>query len=89
MIEDGCTSKECLKGINPDILYALQLAMNFTFIIKWEQPTGTRLDNGSWTNQIGIAIFTCYYQKDEILSCQIVVPKIQVISDRFNTRRKS
>ena len=57
MIEDGCTSNKCLKGINPDILHAFQNVLNFTYVVKVSPHPGTRLENGTWTDQIGIIIF--------------------------------
>ena len=64
-IEDGCTSKRCLKGINPDILLAFQNVMNFTYMIKLSHYPGTRLENGTWSDQIGTYIF--YKQIDDKL----------------------
>ena len=51
--DDGCQSFECFKGINPEILEILQPILNFTFTITKEQVAGRKVENGSWTGQIG------------------------------------
>ena len=51
--DDGCQSFECFKGINPEILEILQPKLNFTFTITKEQVAGRKVENGSWTGQIG------------------------------------
>ena len=51
--EDGCRSFECFKGINPSILEILQPILNFPFTITKEQIAGRKIENGSWTGEIG------------------------------------
>ena len=53
--EDGCSSKDCYKGIFPDIFYAIQSKLNFTYTIEINNAAGTILENGTWTGQIGLS----------------------------------
>ena len=53
IVEDGCTSSKCFKGANADIFTSVQPLLNFTFTVKRNGIAGSKLENGSWTGQIG------------------------------------
>ena len=54
--KDGCGSKECYKGIFPDVFHAIQSELNFTYTIETtNNGGGTRLKNGTWIGQIGFS----------------------------------
>ena len=52
-IEDGCTSKDCFKGIFPNVFHALSDQMNFTFTIKRAYMWGS-ITNGTWNGMVGM-----------------------------------
>ena len=54
--DDGCTSSKCFQGTFADIFTALQPLLNFTFTLSKNPVAGARLENGTWTGQIGIRI---------------------------------
>ena len=51
--DDGCTSSECFQGYYPNLIYALQSFMNFTFKITVNNVFGKKLPNGTWIGEIG------------------------------------
>ena len=53
-VVDGCTTPDCFVGYYPDIVHNLQRLMNFTYVIKFESVFGKRLQDGTWTGEIGI-----------------------------------
>ena len=52
-IEDGCTSKNCFKGIFANVFHALADQMNFTFTIKRAYMWGS-VTNGTWNGMVGM-----------------------------------
>ena len=52
-IEDGCTSKDCFKGIFANVFHALAEQMNFTFSIKKAYMWGS-VTNGTWNGMVGM-----------------------------------
>ena len=52
-IEDGCTSKDCFKGIFANVFHALSDQMNFTFTIKRAYMWGS-FTNGTWNGMVGM-----------------------------------
>ena len=53
VVEDGCTSSECFKGVYADFFTSIQPILNFTFTVKKNGVAGIGLENGTWTGQIG------------------------------------
>ena len=53
VVENDCTSSKCFKGQYPDVFYAIQSIMNFTFKVLRNPVAGAKLANGSWNGQIG------------------------------------
>lgn len=53
LIEDGCTSGDCFKGIFADVWHTLSEQMNFTYTIKRAYKWGS-LANGSWDGMVGM-----------------------------------
>ena len=54
LVKDGCTNPSCFEGYYADLFHGIQSATNFTYIIKNEDTAGAKLDNGSWSGQIGL-----------------------------------
>ena len=52
-IEDGCTSKDCFRGIFANVFHALSDQMNFTFTIKRVYMWGS-FTNNTWNGMIGM-----------------------------------
>ena len=52
-IEDGCTSKDCFKGIFANVWHELSDKMNFTYTIRRVYMWGSET-NGSWNGMIGM-----------------------------------
>ena len=52
-IEDGCTSKDCFKGIFANVWHELSDKMNFTYTIRRAYMWGSET-NGSWNGMIGM-----------------------------------
>lgn len=52
-IEDNCTTKECSRGIYPDILHDLSSKMNFTYTIERVYKWGS-LVNNTWSGMVGL-----------------------------------
>ena len=52
-IEDNCTTKECFRGIYPDILHDLSRKMNFTYTIQRVYKWGS-LVNNTWNGMVGL-----------------------------------
>ena len=52
-IEDGCTSKDCFKGIFANILHDLSDKMNFTYTINRAYMWGS-VTNGTWNGMVGM-----------------------------------
>ena len=52
-IEDGCTSKDCFKGVFANVWHELSHKMNFTYSIKRANMWGSET-NGSWNGMIGM-----------------------------------
>ena len=43
-IEDGCSSRECFKGLYADVFHGLKEILNFTFSIKKINLTVTSME---------------------------------------------
>ena len=52
-IEDGCSSKDCFKGLFANVWHELSDKMNFTYSIKRANMWGSET-NGSWNGMIGM-----------------------------------
>ena len=52
-IEDGCTSKDCFKGILANAFHVLSDQMNFTYTIKKTYMWGS-VTNGTWNGMVGM-----------------------------------
>ena len=52
-VEDGCTTKDCFKGLYADVFHELAQIINFTFTISLVESYGSKFDNGSWNGMIG------------------------------------
>jgi hypothetical protein len=53
MVEDGCQSSICFKGMQADVFNELQSVLNFTYTVIYNNIPGIKLANGSWTGMIG------------------------------------
>ena len=71
-IEDGCTSKDCFKGIFANVFYALAERMNFTFSIKRTYMWGS-VTNGTWNGMVGML-------KDEL--ADLVAADLTITNER-------
>ena len=52
-IQDGCTSKNCFKGLFADIWHTLSEQLNFTFTVRRVYQWGS-LTNGTWNGMVGM-----------------------------------
>ena len=51
-ITDNCSTKDCFKGMYPNLLNALCKKMNFTYTVHMADSWGSFV-NGTWTGMIG------------------------------------
>ena len=52
-IEDGCTSKDCFKGIFANVWHSLADEMNITYTIRRAYMWGSE-ENGTWNGMVGM-----------------------------------
>ena len=52
-VKDGCQSPECFQGYYTDALHQIQVELNFTYRIVYEDVFGKILADKTWNGMVG------------------------------------
>ena len=52
-VKDGCQSPECFQGYYTDALHQIQVPLNFSYKVVYEDVFGKLLEDKTWNGMVG------------------------------------